>query len=71
MPDPANPDTHSPGPTAPNTDRPKSRENENEDLKVGRYGEPPRSATEPRGSEGSSDSRHTDTDPASGEPSSR
>lgn len=67
MPDPANPDTHSPGPTAPNTDRPKNRETEYEDYKVGADGRPPRSANEPRGSEDSSDTAKTATDPASGE----
>ena len=68
MPDPANPDTHSPGPTAPNTERPKSRETENENLKVGRDGEPPRSATEPGGADDSARSSKTATDPQSGEP---
>ena len=51
----------------PSTDRPKNRETENEDLKVPREdGEPPRSASEPRGSEGSSRNPKTRTDPASG-----
>jgi len=67
LPDPANPDTRSPGPTAPNTQRPKSRETENENLKVGADGEPPRSATEPAGSEGSADTDKTWSDPQSGE----
>lgn len=48
----------------PSTDRPKNREVENEDLKPG---QPPRTATEPAGSEGSSDTSKTRTDPASGE----
>lgn len=67
MPDPANPDTRSPGPTAPNTDRPKNRETENENLKGGGDGQPPRSATEPKGAEGASRSSKTASDPQSGE----
>jgi hypothetical protein len=52
-------DTHS--------DRPSNRETENEDLKPSGEGRPPRSASEPRGSEGSARGPKTDTDPASGE----
>jgi hypothetical protein len=44
------------------TDAARSRD---EDLKPG---SPPRPATEPQGSEGSSDSRKTRTDPATGAP---
>ena len=51
----------------PSTDRPKNREVENEDLKPVRDGRPPRSANEPRGSEGSARNSKTRTDPASGE----
>lgn len=48
--------------------RPDDRSIENEDQrKPARDGEPPRPATEPRGSEGSSNSGETDTDPATGE----
>jgi hypothetical protein len=65
MPNPAAP--HSPGPTAPNTERPKNRETEYEDYKTAGDGRPPRSANEPRGAEGSSASPDTATDPASGE----
>ncbi len=49
-------------------ERPKNREIENEDLKPDRHeGRPPRSATEPRGSEGSARTPKTRSDPASGE----
>lgn len=47
--------------------RPKDRATENENLRPGPDGEPPRPATEPRGSEGSSNSGETATDPATGE----
>jgi|GEM_PF-2110250 len=47
--------------------RPKNREIENENLKAPIDGGPPRAATEPKGSEGSSRSPQTQTDPASGE----
>ncbi len=53
--------------TNPSNDRPKSREAENEDLKPVGEGEPPRQASEPKGSEGSERNRHTRTDPSSGE----
>lgn len=46
--------------------RPKNRETENEDAKI-REGHAPRSANEPRGSEGSARNPFTRTDPASGE----
>lgn len=49
------------------TSRPKDRATENENLRPDREGEPPRPATEPRGSEGSSNSGETATDPATGE----
>ena len=49
--------------------RPDNRGTENEDLRTpAREGEPPHPATEPRGSEGSSNSGETATDPATGEP---
>ena len=49
--------------------RPKTREAENEIQRApGREGQPPRPATEPRGSEGSSNSGETATDPATGKP---
>ena len=48
-------------------DRPSNRETENEDLKPAGQGRPPRSAAEPRGSEGSARTPKTKTDPASGE----
>jgi hypothetical protein len=51
--------------TSPN--RPKDKAVENENLRPGPKGEPPRPATEPRGSEGSSNSGETATDPATGE----
>jgi hypothetical protein len=48
--------------------RPKDKATENENLRPsGVKGEPPRPATEPRGSEGSSNSGETATDPATGE----
>jgi len=47
--------------------RPDDRKVENENLRPGKDGEPPRPATEPRGSEGSSNSGETQTDPATGE----
>lgn len=51
--------------------RPEDRSVENEELRVpAKEGEPPRPATEPPGSEGSStpDPDKTETDPATGEP---
>ncbi len=52
----------------PSTDRPKNRETENEDVKAPKAdGRPPRSASEPRGSEGSARNSKTRSDPASGE----
>lgn len=49
-------------------DRPENREVEHEELRTPpRKGEPPRPATEPPGSEGSSNSGETETDPATGE----
>lgn len=57
----------SPSPAPPNTERPKNRATEYEDYKPVGDGEPPRSASEPEGSEGSSRSPYTATDPASGE----
>ncbi len=48
-------------------ERSKDRSVENEDLKPVGDGRPPRSANEPKGSEGSSRSPKTKTDPASGE----
>lgn len=51
--------------------RPPSRETENENQRRPPHnGEPPRPATEPRGSEGSSNPGDTLTDPATGEPNS-
>lgn len=47
--------------------RPSNRETENENLKPGREGQPPRPATEPAGSKSSQDSHKTVTDPGSGE----
>lgn len=52
-------------PTTPN--RPKDRATENENLRPDADGQPPRPATEPAGSEGSSNSGETATDPATGE----
>ena len=51
----------------PNEERPHSRETEYEDVKPAADGQPPRSASEPHGAEGSSNSDKTATDPASGE----
>ncbi|MFN3538024.1 hypothetical protein [Brevundimonas sp.] len=49
-------------------ERPDNRSVENEELRPpARDGEPPRPATEPEGSEGSSNSGETATDPATGE----
>lgn len=48
--------------------RPDDRKVENENQRTPpREGQPPRPATEPRGSEGSSNSGETETDPATGE----
>jgi len=47
--------------------RPKDRATENENLRPDRDGQPPRPATEPQGSKGSSNSGQTATDPATGE----
>lgn len=48
--------------------RPEDRSVEHEaQRRPPREGEPPRPATEPEGSEGSSNSGKTDTDPATGE----
>lgn len=47
--------------------RPENRETENENLRPGKPGEPPRPATEPAGSKGSVQTPKTDTDPGSGE----
>ncbi len=49
-------------------DRPDNREVEYEDQRPGKAGEPPRPATEPRGSGPSQRSDETETDPGSGEP---
>ncbi len=54
-----------PRPDAP--ERAKNRETDNENMKAPRDDGPPRSATEPRGSEGSARNPKTQTDPASGE----
>lgn len=51
-----------------NQDRPNKNAAENGNLKPDREGEPPRLATEPDGAKGSSNSRETETDPATGEP---
>jgi hypothetical protein len=49
--------------------RPDNRETETEDQRTpAREGQPPRPATEPRGSEGSSNPGDTATDPATGHP---
>ena len=49
--------------------RPPSRETEHEDQRTpAREGQPPRPATEPPGSEGSSNPGDTATDPATGKP---
>ena len=57
------------GDQGPMTDqRPDDRSVENEELrKPAHEGEPPRPATEPKGSKGSSNSGETETDPATGE----
>ena len=47
--------------------RPDSKSVENENLRPDADGEPPRPATEPKGSEGSSNSGETETDLATGE----
>ncbi len=47
--------------------RPDNRSVETEDLRPDEDGKPPRPATEPPGSEGSSNSGETETDPATGE----
>ena len=50
-------------------ERPPTRETESENQRTpGREGQPPRPATEPRKSEGSSNSGETATDPATGTP---
>lgn len=47
---------------------PDPRQTENDNLRPpANDGEPPRPATEPAGSEGSSNSGNTETDPATGE----
>lgn len=46
----------------------RDRQSEYEQEKPVREGEPPRPSTEPRGSEGSSNSGETETDPATGAP---
>lgn len=49
--------------------RPDNLETETEDQRTpARAGAPPRPATEPKGSEGSSNSGETETDPATGAP---
>ncbi|MFN6982821.1 MAG: hypothetical protein ACK4NU_12925 [Brevundimonas sp.] len=48
-------------------ERPDDHSVENENLRKDQNGEPPRPATEPKGSEGSSNSGETATDPATGE----
>jgi hypothetical protein len=51
------------------TDRPDNRETETENQRLpATEGQPPRPANEPKGSEGSSNSGETLTDPATGEP---
>ena len=47
--------------------RPSNPETENENLRPAGDGKAPRPATEPKGSQGSSDSPKTETDPGSGE----
>lgn len=47
--------------------RPDDRAVENENQRPDGAGQPPRPATEPKGSEGSSNSGETKTDPATGE----
>jgi len=49
--------------------RPDNREVENENLRPGKAGEPPRPATEPPGAKDSQQSDKTRTDPGSGSPS--
>lgn len=50
-------------------DRPPTPETESENQRTPpREGQPPRPATEPQGSEGSSNSGETATDPATGQP---
>lgn len=46
--------------------RPDNREVENENLRPSKDGQPPRPATEPKGSKSSQDSGETATDPGSG-----
>lgn len=59
----------SPEPIMSDQRRPPSRGTEYEDQRTpGHEGEPPHPATEPAGSEGSSNSGETATDPATGEP---
>lgn len=54
------------------TTRSSNRERENENLRIPtREGKPPRAATEPPGSEWSTRSDQTLTDPSSGEPNPR
>jgi hypothetical protein len=49
--------------------RPPTRETETENQRPpAREGQPPRPATEPKGSEGASNSGETATDPATGKP---
>ena len=75
MADPKTPATSpSAAPSTPNAEtrktgdaRPDDRATENENLRPDGDGEPPRPATEPRGSKGSSNSGETATDPATGE----
>lgn len=55
---------------SPDTRREDAARNRDEDLKPSRPGAPPRPATEPAGSEGSSSTHKTRTDPATGEPRS-
>lgn len=50
------------------TARQPGRQNEYEQETLVRDGEPPHPAQEPQGSEGSSNSGETATDPATGEP---
>jgi len=52
----------------PSTDRPNNRETENDQVKLPKEpDQPPRTNSEPQGSEGSSNTPKTKTDPASGE----
>ncbi len=48
--------------------RPESKAVENENLRPDADGQPPRPATEPKGSKDSSNSGETETDPATCEP---